>query len=312
MKILRISDLHKRYGDMEVLKGVSLNINQGEMYALMGPNGSGKTTLTSIIACTNAPTIGRVEIFGHDVVKEAEKAKNVIGYVPQEKFSSPLLTGEENLLYFIRLSGVPKKDATILTKELLKKMNLQEDARKRVAHYSGGMRKKLEVATALLPNVKLLILDEPTTGLDPSARKKFLSKLKDIQKEGVAIFFVTHIGEDAEIASKVGFINEGTIIIEDEPDRLRKTNGMDQSGMSIETSIKSENVYSTIKTCVNDGNLFETRTGYRFFCKQPEDILNKVTRKLGLLGCKITHTEKTGLSLEDIFYRLTEKTMIGW
>ena len=116
----------------------------------------------------------------------------------------------------------------------------------------------------------------------------------------------------SEIASKVGLINDGTLIIEDEPNKLRKRSGLDQSVVSIETSIMNEHVYRTIKTVVNDGNLLETRTGYRFFCEQPEDIINKVARKLGMLGCKTTHIEKTIPSLEDIFFKLTEKKMVGW
>ena len=311
MKILKISNLHKRYSNTEILKGISLTVSRGEMYALMGPNGSGKTTLTSIIACTNIPTSGKVEILGYDTVKKAERVKKLIGYVPQERFSSPLMTGEENLLYFIRLSGIPKKEAIILTRELLKKMDLEKDARKRVSQYSGGMRKKLEVATALLPDVKFLILDEPTTGLDPSARKKFFSKIKDIQKEGVTIFYVTHIGEDAEIASKVGLIDDGNIIIEGSPNRLRKESGLDHNAISIDTTIKNQNILRTIKTVINDGKLYETRTGYRFYCEESDSVINKVINRLGKIDCSITKIEKTIPSLEDIFFKFTEKRIAG-
>jgi len=144
MKALNVCNLYKNYGNHEVLKGLSLSIDQGEMYALMGPNGSGKSTLSSIIACTTPPSKGKIEIFGLDIFKEPKKVKKLIGYVPQEKFTSPLMTGEENLLYFIRLFGIPKKKARTLTRDLLRQMGLSSDAKKRVATYSGRMRKKLE------------------------------------------------------------------------------------------------------------------------------------------------------------------------
>ncbi|MFX1285700.1 MAG: ABC transporter ATP-binding protein [Promethearchaeota archaeon] len=308
MKALRICDLHKSYGDTEVLKGVSLNVDQGEMYALMGPNGSGKTTLTSIIACTNEATSGVVEVFGLDSLKDTKKVKEVIGYVPQEKFSSPLMTGEENLLYFIRLQGVSKQEAQKISKELLQRMDLTRDANKRVSQYSGGMRKKLEVATALLPGVRLLILDEPTTGLDPSTRKKFLLKIQEIRNEGVTVFFVTHIGEDAEIASKAGLIDKGLLIIEEKPEILRKKTGLFHI-ISLETSTKNELVYKTLENTINNGKLVETNKGYKFYCKEPEEIIEVMIRNLGHIGCKTTRIETTVPSLEDVFFKLTEKKL---
>lgn len=308
MKALDIKDLSKSYGDIEVLKGVSLSVDQGEMYALMGPNGSGKTTLSSIIACTNTPTKGTVEVFGNDVVKEAKKVKKLIGYVPQEKFSYPLMTGEENLLYFIRILGIPKQEAVKLTRELLKKMDLSNDAKKRVANYSGGMRKKLEVATALLPGVKILILDEPTTGLDPSTRKKFLSKLEKIRKEGVTVFYVTHIGEDAEKASKVGIIDVGKIIMEEKPEILKKKTGL-FNVINIETSIRNEAVYRALKDTITNGKLTKTKNGYKFYCKEPEDTIDVMIRNLGRIGCRTTRIETSIPSLEDVYYKLTEKNL---
>ncbi len=308
MKALKINGLSKSYSNSEVLNGVTLSVDQGEMYALMGPNGSGKSTLASIIACTNTPTSGTVEVFGFDVVKEAKKVKKIIGYVPQEKFLHPLLTGEENLLYFIRLLGTPKQEALRMTVELLEKMDLLKDAKKRVSKYSGGMRKKLEVATALLPGVKLLILDEPTTGLDPSTRKKFLTKLEEIRKEGVTIFYVTHIGEDAEIASKVGIIDEGKIIIEERPEILKKKTGLFNI-INIETSIRNESVDRALKNTITDGKLLKTNNGYKFFCKEPDEIIDVMIRNLGNIGCRTTRIETTVPSLEDVYFKLTEKNL---
>jgi ABC-2 type transport system ATP-binding protein len=155
MDAIYAEKLTKTYGDNEVLQGVNLKIEEGEFYALMGPNGSGKTTLASIMASVRKPTSGKIEIYG----RKPEKAKELTGYVPQENFSSPILTGKENLMYFAGLLSYSKKKAERLVNELLNKIELSQDADKRVSDYSGGMRKRLEAATALFPGIRILILD---------------------------------------------------------------------------------------------------------------------------------------------------------
>jgi len=181
MNAIRVENLTKRYGVNEVLKGVNLKVDEGEFYALMGPNGSGKTTLASIIASVRIPTSGSVDIYG----RKSWQAKEWIGYVPQENFSSPKLTGRENLMYFARLLGYSGSQAESLVNEMLGRIGLSADADKRVDKYSGGMRKRLEVATALFPGVRILILDEPTTGLDPSARRKFLGLVEEVKDKSL-------------------------------------------------------------------------------------------------------------------------------
>lgn len=310
MSAIIISNLHKSYNDIEVLKGVSLRIRHGEFYALMGPNGSGKTTLTSIMSCTNLPTSGTVEIYGHDVVKEAREIRKLIGYVPQENFSSPHLTGRENLIYFSRLFGLSKPEAEKVAEDMLARMELSEDAEKRVSNYSGGMRKRLEVATALLPGVKILILDEPTTGLDPSARKKFLGLIKKVNDNGITVFFVTHIGEDAEIVSRVGFMDEGKIVVEDEPERLKKGSGL-KNVVSIETLIKNDEVANMLKHFSDDGKIMDTEKGYKIYCEKPEEVTPSIVKSLDRIRCKVTRIETTPPSLEDVFFKFTEKSLRG-
>jgi len=281
---------------------VNLKIIEGEFYALMGPNGSGKTTLASIIASVRFPTSGKIEIYG----KEPENAKELIGYVPQENFSSPILTGEENLMYFAGLLGYPKNAAQKIVNEILNKIGLSKDANKRVSDYSGGMRKRLEVATALFPNIKILILDEPTTGLDPSARRKFLSLIQELRKEKATVLLITHIGADAELASRVGLIDEGEIIAEDEPEKLKKASGL-KDVMNIETAIKSEDIAKILSRFSEKKKVLETDVGYRVYCKDVEEVTPEIVRSLDAIGCKVTKIETERPSLEDVFFKLTEK-----
>jgi len=279
-----------------------LKIAEGEFYALMGPNGSGKTTLASIIASARSPTSGKIEVYG----KKPENAKKLIGYVPQENFSSPILTGRENLMYFAGLLGYPKSAAQKTVNAMLNKIGLTEDADKRVADYSGGMRKRLEVATALFPDVKILILDEPTTGLDPSARRKFLGLIQELRREKTTVLLITHIGADAELASRVGLIDEGEIIAEDEPEKLKKASGL-KDVMNIETATKSEEVAKTLSRFSEKKKVLETDVGYRVFCKDVEEAAPEIVRSLDAIGCKATKIETERPSLEDVFFRLTEK-----
>ncbi len=308
MSAVDVEDLYKSYENVEILKGVNLKIAKAEFYTLMGPNGSGKTTLTSIIACTNLLTSGKIEILGYDISESVDEVKKLIGYIPQENFSSPYLTGRENLNYFIRLFGFSKDATRRLVDELLEKMGLVEDAEKRVSSYSGGMRKKLEVATALLPGIKILILDEPTTGLDPSARKEFLNMVEEINRNGTTILLVTHIGEDAKNSSRVGFMDGGRIILEGNPDDLKKQSGL-QDVINIETSTKNQKISNLLQQFSNNGKILETERGYKSFCEFPEDTIPKIIRVLNQHGYKATRIEVKTPSLEDLFFQTTKKTL---
>lgn len=301
-----VQNVTKNFGDTQVLKGVNLRIQQGEFYALMGPNGSGKTTLTSIIASVRSQTSGEVMIYG----KPPEKAKELISYIPQDNFSSPLLTGRENLMYFAGLLGYSGSEAKKKVAEILDKLELTKDADRRVSKYSGGMRKKLEVGTALFPSTKIFILDEPTTGVDPSGRREFLGMLNDLRKEGTTILMTTHIGSDADASSRVALMDKGKIIAEDEPDALKEKVGLDNV-INVETSIKSKKI-SEVLANFNEGKMpLETETAYRIHSRNAEEVTPEIVRTLDGLGIKVTKIETAKPSLEDVFFKLTQKSLQG-
>jgi len=183
---------------------------------------------------------------------------------------------------------------------------LLDDANKRVSDYSGGMRKRLEIATALFPDIKILILDEPTTGLDPSARRKFLGLLQDLRNEKTTILLVTHIGADADLASRVGLMDKGKIIAEDRPERLKKSSGL-ENVVNIETSIKNEKIVKILRNFSEKMEILETEVGYRVFTEEPEVTIPMIVRSLDEVGCKVIRLETTTPSLEDVFFKFTEK-----
>ncbi|NHI84106.1 MAG: ABC transporter ATP-binding protein [Candidatus Thorarchaeota archaeon] len=307
VKLERVS---KSYNGTRVLNEVSLQIEVGEFYVIMGPNGSGKSTLLSIIAGTNPLDSGHVEIHGHNLGKDDSDAKCVIGYVPQDNFCSSFLTGRENLEYFAGLLGFSKLQVRERIERVLEMMQLLPHADKRVANYSGGMRKKLEVATALLGDAKVLLLDEPSTGLDPNVRKEFLSLLREISEEGTTILLVTHIGEDAESASKVGFMVDGRIIIEDSPENLKEMACL-ESKVLVDALPRSQELLEILASLDEDCIVAENGESLEVFTHSPMELIPKIAHSLQNAGFKLNGIETRPPSLEDVFYHLTEVSIRG-
>jgi ABC-2 type transport system ATP-binding protein len=304
MDAITVSNLTKKFGGNEALRGVNLRIKEGEFYALMGPNGSGKTTLASIVAATRQLTTGTVSIYG----KPPEQAKEFIGYVPQENFSSPKLTARENLAYFAQLLNHTGGEARELVEEMLHRIGLTQDANKRVDKLSGGMRKRLEVATALFPGIRILILDEPTTGLDPTARRNFFGLITEIKDRKTTILLITHLGSDAELASRVGLIDNGQLIAEDTPESLKRNHELEDV-ITLDVAVRTEGIIKMLRDFSEGGRLLETEDGYRIYSRNASQLIAEVARKLDHAGYKVTRIEMTRPSLEDVFFKLTSKAI---
>jgi ABC-2 type transport system ATP-binding protein len=302
MKAIHCENLGKSYGLTPVLKGVNLDVEDGEFYALMGPNGSGKSTLSAIMASVTSFDGGVLEIFG----KKPAQARAIIAYIPQENFSVPQLSGRENLLYFGSLLGIGGRDARSLTDQMLDQVGLAGEADKRFAHYSGGMKKRLELATALFPGIRLLILDEPTTGLDPAARRDFFTLLKKIRRVQTSVFLITHLGSDAESASRVGLINKGKIIAEGTPAELRKKYAPEEA-ISIETPIQSSECEAILKGFSDGQKVAHLPNGYRIYAHDCGQVLPEVIKGLSQAGIMVNRTEAARPTLEDVFFKLTEQ-----
>lgn len=302
MDSIIIKDVVKKYGDKTVIDNLNLNIREGEFYCLMGPNGSGKTTLSSILASVRVQNSGTVEIYG----KKPSRAKDIIGYLPQENFSDSSLTGKENLMYFAGMLGYKRKEALSVVNDLINKIGLTEDAGKRVSKYSGGMRKKLELATILFPGKKVLILDEPTTGLDPSARRNFFGLIDLIKDETTTIILITHIGSDAEHASRVGLMSEGKIIADGAPEELKNNSNL-KNIINVETSIKNEKIREILEGFNKEEKLQETDNGYKIYTNETTEVIPKIVRAVEGNGYKIIQIGSVIPSLEDVFFKLTGK-----
>jgi len=227
MALVEVNNLSKIYGDVQAVDGVSFEIQQGEIFGLLGPNGAGKTTTINVLCTYTEPTAGEVTIAGHSVIAEPEAIKRAIGVVPQDIALYPDLNGVENLRFFGRMYDVPKARLEQRIGELLELVGLAGHARKRVEHYSGGMKRRLNLAVGLLSEPRFLMLDEPTVGVDPQSRNAIFENIQALNRQGLTILYTTHYMEEAELlCDRVAIMDEGQIIALDTPQNLINTLGM--------------------------------------------------------------------------------------
>ncbi|MEW8958583.1 MAG: ATP-binding cassette domain-containing protein [Moorella sp. (in: firmicutes)] len=228
-----VRSLVKRFGNHEAVAGINFNIGRGEVFGLLGPNGAGKTTTIRMLATLLPPTSGQILIEGLDVLRQGGLVRRVLGYVPQALSADGTLTGYENLLLFAKLLRLDKKERERRIQEILALLNLQDAAHKLVREYSGGMVRRLEIGQAILHRPRVLILDEPTVGLDPVARHTVWNTLKQLREEtGLTILITTHYMEEAEAAcQRVAIMNRGQIVAQGTPAELKKETGNPQASL---------------------------------------------------------------------------------
>ncbi len=226
MSIITATDLVKTFGNLRAVDGITLTIDKGECFGFLGPNGAGKTTVMSIISCFIPPTSGTVTVFGMDVREAPSKIKARLGVMPQDDNLDPDLTVTENLFVYARYFDIPKKNSLPSIRELLGFVELTEKADANIKSLSGGMKRRLLLARALINCPEILILDEPTTGLDPHSRRSVWEKLKQLKTFGTTLLLTTHYMEEAEhICDHVAIMDTGRIVTINSPRSLMEIHG---------------------------------------------------------------------------------------
>ncbi len=215
------SGLRKAYQDKVVLDGIDLQVPAGTIFALLGPNGAGKTTMVNVLTTLLKADGGAISVAGHDIAAETKKVRSAIGVTGQFAAVDELLTGEENLQLMVDLSGT--KDGKRVVADLLERFELTESARKPASTYSGGMRRKLDLAMTLVGRPRIIFLDEPTTGLDPRSRRTMWAIIRDLVADGVTIFLTTQYLEEADqLADRIAVLDQGRLVAEGTADELKR------------------------------------------------------------------------------------------
>ncbi|NUT43952.1 MAG: ATP-binding cassette domain-containing protein [Thermoactinospora sp.] len=218
--------LVKRYGDMTALAGVDLEVPAGKVIGVLGPNGAGKTTMVRILGTLLRPDAGRATVYGHDVVKDPVRVRQLIGLTGQYASVDETLTGTENLILLGRLLNLSKRQAKARAVELLERFELTEAATRPIATFSGGMRRRLDLAASLVGSPKVLYLDEPTTGLDPHTRNELWQVVRDLVAGGATVLLTTQYLEEADqLADRITVIDKGKVVAEGRPGELKRRIG---------------------------------------------------------------------------------------
>jgi ABC-2 type transport system ATP-binding protein len=210
---IRTQGLRKRYGELEAVRGIDLSVAQGEIFSLLGPNGAGKSTMISMLACLLRPTEGDAWIEGHSITSDPMGVKGVIGLVPQDIALYQDLSARENLIFWGRMYGLRGAPLAGRADEVLQIIGLQERQREAVARFSGGMKRRVNIGIALMHRPEVLILDEPTVGIDPQSRRHILDSVKELNRAGMTVLYTTHYMEEAqELSDHIAIQDHGVVI----------------------------------------------------------------------------------------------------
>lgn len=309
MAIIETHDLTRRFGDLVAVDHVSLSVEEKEIFGFLGPNGAGKTTTINMLTTLLRPNEGSAQVAGFDVVKEANEVRSTIGLVPQELTVDEDLTGMENMLLQARLYHVPMSKAKPRITEVLELLGLANAAKRKVETYSGGMRKRLELAAGLIHYPKVLFLDEPTLGLDVQTRAAmwdYIRKLRDEQK--ITIFLTTHYMEEADtLSDRIAIIDHAKIIAQGTPYDLKESLGGDI--IEITPFEKNKNIKEllaslpTVKEVKNKGDV------YRLKVMHGEETLPKIMEKICQNNIKIRRVSLIEPTLDQVFLEFTGRTI---
>jgi len=300
---LEAESLEKVYGKKVVLHNFSLKVKKGSIFGLLGPNGAGKSTFIRIVSGLEGQDSGTLSLFGAAAGKESRRQ---LGIAPQENAIYPLLTCMENLMYFGSLYGVTGKNARARAAGLLSELGLQEKKNVVSGYLSGGMKRRLSLACALMHKPEIIMLDEPTTGLDPATRIKMWETVRKVVRETKAtLILTTHYMEEAEaLCDQIAFINAGKVVAEGTPNELKKLVGKEMAKLSTVPG-KLENVIRIIKGMGGMDNVTGTEHGVVVECKGIAARLPEIAKVLEKNGETVVEMSVSRPSLEDVFLKMT-------
>jgi ABC-2 type transport system ATP-binding protein len=306
---IQVRNIRKSFKDLEVLKGINLDVPKGTVLALLGPNGAGKTTLVRILATLLKPDKGTAIIGGYDVLEEPGKVQSTIGLAGQYASVDGKLTGLENLKLIGRLYHLSKENSNARAMELLERFDLVKASDRPVKNYSGGMRRRLDLAASLLVVPPILFLDEPTTGLDPKSRNSTWKIVRELVEGGTTLLLTTqYLDEADQLADNIAVINNGQVIAQGTSTQLKAQIGSEQLEISLETKDDYSKALSVFGKQVLDSD--ETELILKFsIAKGNKGIIevNKITSDCIKANLRIKDFETHRPTLDDVFLKLTDQ-----
>ena len=316
MFFIQLKSLFKSYGSIRALDGLDLKVPKGSLYGLLGPNGAGKSTALRIISTLLEPDSGDVEVAGHNALLEEKETRRKLGYVPQEVAIDKILTGRELLQLQGDLYHLSKNYKKKRIEELIQRLEMHEWIDRRCGSFSGGMKRRLDLASGLLHEPELLILDEPTVGLDIESRSVIWGLLKELRNNETTILLSSHYLEEVdELADEMAIIDKGKVIASGKPDDLKKELGGDRVTLRVRefsNELEAESVRQLIKNINGVSNVIvNKKQGYSLnFLVESNDVISNLSDNLSKENFEIFAISHSRPSLDDVYLQATGKTLM--
>lgn len=306
--IISAKNLVKKFGQFEAVKGVDFDVSRGECFALLGPNGAGKTSIVKMIYGFSPVTSGKMNVFGENIMFMARSIKAKIGVVPQEDNLDPELSVKENLLIYAGYFRIEKKIAEKRCEEILEFMELKDKSDETVENLSGGLKRRLTIGRALINRPELLILDEPTTGLDPYARRLVWQRLRKLKESGTTMLLTTHYLEEAsQLCDKLIILYQGQIMEQGSPQELIKRHlGKEAVEIGLEPILQDYLLREVDKLVKSKHTIGDTMILFTDFGRQ---LNEKISEKLSEMEITLKYHRYRPANLEDVFLKLTGETL---
>jgi ABC-2 type transport system ATP-binding protein len=311
MNMIEVQNLVKRYGDFTAIDGVSFTVAPGDFFGFLGPNGAGKTTTMRILATLLKKTSGEARVNGHDVDRDPNGVRRGIGFAMQEISLDNMASGWENLQLLGVLYGLTPKEARARAGELLEIVGLTKVADQWVTKYSGGMRRRLDLAGVLMHSPPLLFLDEPTQGLDPQARRVIWDYIKKLNADGATIFLTTHYMDEADaLCRELAFVDKGKIVRQGSPAQLKEEMGGDLVTLKFADEDRATDAETTVRRALGpDARIDTTDSQIRVAVRGAGALVPRLIAALGESGNSPVALSLTEPSLEDVFVKLVGRSI---
>lgn len=316
--ILRSENLRKTFitkrgkakNIVEAVKGISLEVEKGIIFGFLGPNGAGKTTSLKMLTTLLSPTSGNANIAGFDLLREPQEIRKHIGYVSQAGGSDTSMSAIENLILQARLYGVDKNSAEKRAKDLIQQFEMTEFATRIASSYSGGQRRRLDLALGVVHRPEIVFLDEPTTGLDPQSRAHFWDEIRSINKDGTTIFVTTHYLDEADnLCSDLAIVDHGVIVAHDTPSQLKRSMGQESIIIGMENIQTIEKAKKLIQTQKYVKKLYVEDAKLVLFVQEGEKLLAQVLRFFDKNKLPVDTIALAKPSLDDVFLQKTGRSL---